>query len=71
MCASRLEALLMLESDEDEDESDDNSDMVDTSPKLTKVSSGLFGIKTGTTKRIKGRMGMKKLRKNMRNLMMK
>ncbi|KAL7426759.1 hypothetical protein ACHAXM_001467, partial [Skeletonema potamos] len=51
MCASRLEALLMLESDEDE--SDDNSDMVDAAPaaKLTKVSSGLFGIKTGTTKR--------------------
>jgi len=78
MCDSRLEALLMLESDDDDDSTtDDDSDMVDdaaakdAAAKATKVSKGLFGIKTVSTKKSKGRMGLKKLGKSVRKMMVK
>ena len=74
-CAD-LEALLLLDSDsEDEDEEDDteeeeNNDVVVSAPK-TKVSKGLFGIRTKTATKSKSRMGMKNLGKSVRKMIIK
>jgi methylglyoxal synthase len=74
-CAD-LEALLLLDTDsEDEDEEDDteeeeNNDVVVSAP-TAKVSKGLFGIRTKTATKSKSRMGMKKLGKSVRKMIIK
>ncbi len=73
---AQLEALLLLDSgsdsDSDEDEEDGVVSALPTANK-TKASGGLFGIKANkdTTTKGKSRMGMKKLGKNARKLMIK
>ncbi len=63
----RLQALLAVDSDDDSDsDSDDDDDSKKVAPK-TKVSQGLFGIKTKSN----GRMGLKKLGKSVRKMMSK
>eukprot|EP00984_Skeletonema_dohrnii_P003775 scaffold1304_cov96-Skeletonema_dohrnii-CCMP3373.AAC.1 len=77
-CAD-LEALLLLDSDSDEDEEDDteeeeNNDVVVSALNVkvkAKVSRGLFGIKTQTATKSKTRMGMKKLGKSVRKMIIK
>ena len=74
---AQLEALLLLdsESDSDSDEDEEGEDVVAPLPTAnkTKVSGGLFGIKTNqdTTTTGKARMGIKKLGKNVRKMMIK
>ena len=69
---AQLETLLLLDSDSDSDEDEDEEDDV-VAPLPTKVSGGLFGIKTNkdTTTKGKARMGMKKLGKSVRKMMIK
>eukprot|EP00985_Skeletonema_marinoi_P008490 scaffold3854_cov120-Skeletonema_marinoi.AAC.12 len=72
-CAD-LEALLLLDTDsEDEDDSDDDSDETGevVAVPTAKVSKGLFGIRTKTATKSKSRMGMKKLGKSVRKMIIK
>eukprot|EP00986_Skeletonema_menzelii_P014993 scaffold10778_cov149-Skeletonema_menzelii.AAC.3 len=70
----RLRSLLAIESDDDSDDDDDDDDSVmEAPPTTTKVSRGLFGIKTSTKKSSKGkaRMNMKMLGKSVKKLVIK
>mmetsp|Transcript_20781 Transcript_20781/g.31363 ORF Transcript_20781/g.31363 Transcript_20781/m.31363 type:complete len:364 (-) Transcript_20781:109-1200(-) len=66
----RLQALLAVESDDDSDDDEEEGSSVEDAP-TAKVSKGLFGIKTSSTKKSRGRMGLKKLGKSVRNLIIK
>ena len=68
----RLRSLLAVESDDDSDDDDDEEDE-SVEEATTKVSKGLFGIKTSTKKSKKGmaRRQMKKLGKSVRKLVIK
>ena len=71
----RLRSLLAIESDDDSDDDDDEEEdsVAEAPPTTTKISKGLFGIKTSTKKSSKGkaRMNMKKLGKSVRKLVIK
>eukprot|EP00984_Skeletonema_dohrnii_P020058 scaffold9695_cov74-Skeletonema_dohrnii-CCMP3373.AAC.1 len=64
----RLQALLAVESDDDSDDDEEEGSSVEDAP-TAKVSKGLFGIKTSSTKKSRGRMGLKKLGKSVRKMM--
>jgi len=64
----RLQALLAVDSDDDSDSDSDVDDDSNKEAPKTKVSQGLFGIKTKSNN---GRMGLKKLGKSVRKMMSK
>ena len=63
----RLTALLAVESDDGSDDEEEEGSSVEETP-TAKVSKGLFGIKTSSTKKSRERMGLKKLGKSVRKM---